>query len=121
MKLIPLLMALAFTLSGCDAAKEVGAQFVEKVPGHPMTVVVQPGYKMLVNGQAAQVFGKDECPPSSPDEGKRLCIVIAPETKTVPVTVVLPSGPVEEVWTVERSADRTVLRRADGSYLAAAK
>jgi len=33
---------------------------------------------------------------------------------------VLPSGPVEEVWTVERSADRTVLRRADGSYLAAA-
>ncbi|WP_434676671.1 hypothetical protein [Pseudomonas sp. D3-10] len=119
MKLIPLVMALAFTLSGCDAAKEIGAQFVEKVSGHP--VVVQPGYKMLVNGRAAQVFGKDECPPSSPDEGKRLCIVIAPETKTVPVTVVLPSGPVDEVWTVERSADRTMLRRADGSYLAAAK
>lgn len=99
--------------------KDEGAQFVKKVPGH--LVVVQPGYKMLVNGQAAQVFGKDECPLSSPDEGKRLCIVIASETKTVPVTVVLPGGPVDEVWTVERSADRTMLRRADGSYLAAAK
>ncbi|HFK2002878.1 TPA: hypothetical protein ACGW3W_002173 [Pseudomonas aeruginosa] len=121
MKLKPLVMALAFTLSGCDAAKEIRAQFVEKVPGHSMTVVVEPGYKMLVNGQAAQVFGKDECPPSSPDEGKRLCIVVAPETKAVPVTLVLPGGPVDEVWTVERSADWTMLRRADGSYLAAAK
>lgn len=121
MKFIPLVMALAFTLSGCDAAKEIGAQLMEKAPGHPVTVVVQPGYKMLVNSQTAQVFGKDECPPSSPDEGKRLCIVIAPETKTVPVTVVLTGGSVDEVWTVERSADRTMLRRADGSYLAAAK
>ncbi|HBO7964372.1 TPA: hypothetical protein L5C46_002829 [Pseudomonas aeruginosa] len=121
MKFMPVVMALALTLSGCDAAKEIGAQFVEKVPGHPMTVVVQPGYKMLVNDQAAQVYGKDECPPSSPDGGKRLCIVIAPQTRTVPVTVVLPGGPVDEVWTVERAADRTMLRRADGSYLAAAK
>lgn len=118
---LPLVLTLAFALSGCDAAKEIGSQFVEKTPGHPLTVVVQPGYKMMVNGQAAQVFGKDECPPSGPDEGKRLCIVIASETETVPVTVLLPGGPVSEVWTVERSADRTMLRRADGSYLAAAK
>jgi hypothetical protein len=122
MKHVPVVLALTFALSGCDVAKKIGAQFEAKVPGHePATVVVQPGYKMQVNGQAAQVFGKDECPPSRSDEGKRLCIVITPETKTVPVTVVLPGGPVDEVWTVERSADRTMLRRADGSYLAAAK
>jgi hypothetical protein len=116
---LPLVLALAFGLSGCDALKEISDQFVVKAPGHPM-VVVEPGYEMLVDGQAAQVFGKDKCPP--PDEGKRLCIVIVvPETKTVPVTVMLPGGPVDEVWTVERSADRTMLRRADGSYLAAPK
>lgn len=86
-----------------------------------MTVVVQPGYEILVNGQEVQVFGKDECPLSSPVEGARQCIVIAPETKTVSVTVVLPGGPVDEVWTVERSGVSTMLRRADGSYLAAAK
>lgn len=36
-------------------------------------------------------------------------------------TVGLPKGPSVETWTVERSGDHTMLRRADGSYLAEAK
>lgn len=129
MKQLPLFFVVLL-LQGCDAAKEIGAQVTKMLPDHEqLPLVFKPGYKMQVNGMSAPVFGKDECPSLtrwfpglnfSPDadEGRRLCIVVGPETKTVPVTVVLPEGPIEEVWTVERSGDRTLLRRPDGSYLA---
>lgn len=133
MKIVPLLLVLALGLSGCDAAMELGAQVAKIAPEHePITVVIHSGYKMVVNGRAAPIFGKDQCPPansdfmteifgSDPDAGQRSCIVIAPDTKTVSVTVGMPDGPTAEIWNVERTGDRTMLRRADGSYLAAAK
>lgn len=133
MKYAPFFFALVISLSGCDAAKDLGAQVAKTVPAHaPMTLVFHSGYKMVVDGREAPIFGKDECPPANTnfmtsifgadsEDGTRSCVVIAPDTKTVSVTVGLPDGPTDEVWTVERSGDRTMLRRADGSYLAAAK
>lgn len=131
MKTVPLVLALLIGLSGCDAAKELGAQVGKSSDQSPMTLVLKPGYKMLVDGQPAPVFGYQKCPPgdkgmrdlvgSDPDEGKPICIVISPDTQTVSVRVELRDGLSEEVWTVEHSGDRTMLRRADGSYLSAAK
>jgi hypothetical protein len=125
-------MALAFGLSGCDLVKELGAKVASAYPEvTPMTLVIHPGYKMLVDGQAVSVFGSTECPSTennmeeffgaSPDEGSRSCIVIAPDTKTVSVIAALPEGPSAETWTVERSGNRSTLRRADGTLIAAAK
>ena len=42
-------------------------------------------------------------------------------TSRLSVLVGLKDGTTREIWTVEHSGDRTMLRRADGSYLAAAK
>lgn len=132
MKNVPLLLVLALGLSGCDAAKELGAKVAKNSDHAPLTLVFNSGYKMLVDGRQVPIFGKDECPPANTnvmtsifgpdsDDGKRSCVVIGPDTKTVSVTVGLSDGPTDEIWTVERSGDRTMLRRADGSYLAAAK
>lgn len=132
MKNVPLLFVLALGLSGCDAAKELGTTFAKNSDHVPMTLVFNSGYKILVDGREVPLFGKDECPPANtnamtsifgPDseDGKRSCVVIAPDTKTVSVTVGLSDGPTDEILTVERSGDRTMLRRADGSYLAGAK
>jgi len=131
MKYIPLVLVLALSLSGCDAAKELGAQVARNSDHPPMTLVIKPAYKMLVGGQPAPVFGSQKCPPGDkkmralvgpdPDEGMPKCVVIAPDTKTVSVTVGLPNGPSVETWTVERSGDHTMLRRADGTLLTDAK
>ena len=132
MKNLALTLVAALSLSGCDAMKELGSAVAKTYPEHaPMTLVIHSNYKMLVGGQPAQVFGSDVCPPADkfmkvlfgadPDEGTRSCVVITPETKTVSVTVLLPEGPSKESWTIERSGDRTMLRRADGTLLAAAK
>lgn len=128
MKKSALTLVAALSLSGCDAMQDLGSSVAKAYPEHaPMTLVIHSDYKMLVGGQQAQVFGSDVCPPadnlfgSDPDEGTRSCVVITPETKTVSVTVQLSEGPSKESWTVERSGDRTMLRRADGTLLAAAK
>lgn len=81
--------------------------------------MISPGYRMQVGAQAAAVFDSDECPP--PEEDQHRCIVIEPETKTVSVLVALKDGLAPEIWTVEHSGDNTMLRRADGSYLAETK
>ncbi|MFL1449440.1 hypothetical protein ACI77O_13665 [Pseudomonas tritici] len=131
MKHVPLILALALSLSGCDAEKELGSQVGKSSDHAPITLFIKPGYKMLVSGQPAPVFGSQKCPPADTDmwklvgpdsdEGMPTCIVIAPDTETVSVTVGFPKGPAAENWTVERSGDRTMLRRPDGSYLAEAK
>lgn len=133
MKHGPLIFAFAITLSGCDATKDLGAQVAKTVPAQaPMTLVIHSGYNMLVDGREAPIFGKDKCPPAKTNvmtsiigtdsnDDKRSCIVIAPDTERVSVTVGFRDGPTDEVWTVERSGDRIMLRRADGSYLAPAK
>lgn len=136
MKYPALCIALAVCLSGCDAANDlatrVGKVAQPNVGTHePMTLVIKSGYKVIVGGRPASIFGRDTCPPSntkfmtalfgpSADDGTSSCVVIAPDTKTVVVTVGTPDGTTDEVWTVERSGDRTMLRRADGSPIAAA-
>ncbi|KZN20646.1 MULTISPECIES: hypothetical protein [Pseudomonas] len=132
MKHLPLVIALALGLSGCDLVKELGAKVAKAYPEETqMNLVIHSGYKMLVGGQAVSVFGMNDCPPAdknmkaifgaSPDEGSRSCIVIAPKTKTVSVIVSFPEGPSAETWTVEWSGNRSTLRRADGTFIAAAK
>lgn len=135
MKYAALLIALAAGLSGCDAGNDLAAR-VGKIAQpsigehEPMMLIIKSGYKVVVGGRPASVFGKDKCPPSNTKlmtaifgadaaDGTRSCVVIAPDTKTVAVTVATPEGTTDEVWTVERSGDRTMLRRADGSPIAA--
>lgn len=55
------------------------------------------------------------------DEGQHACVVISPDTKSVDVLVGFPDSPARETWIVERDGDRTMLQRADGSYLTEAK
>jgi hypothetical protein len=134
MKHAVIALVVAFGLSGCDAAKELGSavsKTMDDNKSHQMTLVIPSGYKMIVGGQQAKVYGAEECPPASdfvkflfgpdPDEGVKSCVVIAPDTKTVTVTVGLPSGASKETWAVERKDDRVMLRRADGSLLAASE
>ena len=57
------------------------------------------------------LFGPD------PNAEQRACVVVAPDTSSVDVLVGFADGPARETWTVERDGNRTMLRRADGSYL----
>lgn len=124
MKMTIAIAAISVGLSGCDLVDQLAHQVVQSQP--PMTLVISPGFKMLIDGQTTAVFGRDECPRSnglsrmffgtSADEGSRNCIAITPESTSVPVILGLPGGP-KETWTVERSGTSTVLRRPDGSLL----
>ncbi|WP_427121379.1 hypothetical protein [Pseudomonas aeruginosa] len=115
-------------LAGCDAAKEAITEIVKEE--QPMTLVFPAGYMAQVGGKAVPIFGADPCPSADkymkvlfgpePDEGQRVCVVVAPESKTVNVLVGGGERPELETWTVERDGNRTMLRRADGSYVAEA-
>lgn len=131
MKYMSLLTILTVVLSGCDVATDLGIKIATAYPFKTPNLVLSPGYKMKVGKEVAPVFGNGECPSAdksmrmlfgpNPDEGQLTCIVIAPETKEVFVTVGLREGATREIWKVERSGGRIMLRRADGSYLASAK
>lgn len=133
MKHAVIALVIALGLSGCDAMEKVGSYAIkmmeDKDNPHQTTLVIHSGYPMIVGGQQAEVFGRDKCPQAGKsffstdvDEAVMSCVVIAPDTPTVTVTVQLPSGVLkEETWTVERKEDRVMLRRADGSLLAAAQ
>lgn len=129
MKALLIALGLASALSGCDAANELAAKVAQDQ--RPMTLGFHSGYKLNVGGQSAPVFGTDKCPPadpvwekifgSDPDADKQTCILIPPNSKQVSVTVGLPTGLTAEVWNVERSGDRTMLRRGDGTLIVDAK
>lgn len=83
------------------------------------TVVVTPGYKMLLGGKSVPVFGDQPC---ARVDGSRLqganCLVIDKDTASVQAQFVLDGKMATEVWTVERpSPDRTLLRRPNGDYV----
>lgn len=132
MKRMTLVLLAALSLSGCDMAKDVatkvGSEFAKLMPDRePMTIVFWPNYKVMVGGTSAGIVGNEVCPPPEfyigdldPAVGKPLCTIITPETTSVLVQVLLPERLSIEVWSVERSADRTVLRRADGTLIGAA-
>ena len=132
MKRITLVLLAALSLSGCDMAKDmavkVGTEFAKLSPDtEPMTIVFWPYTKFMVGGKPAKVVGNAFCPPVNtffgdvdPAVGKPLCIVVTPETTSVLVTAWFPEAASAEVWSVERSADRVVLRRGDGGLIGAA-
>lgn len=135
MKHAVIALIVALGLSGCDAAKELGSSvsktMLDNYP-NKMTLVIHSGYQMLVGGQPAKVYGTEECPPadkymkmlfgSDQYEHVQQCVLIASDTKSVTVTVVLPDGSAsKEAWAVERIGEQVMLRRADGSLLAEAK
>ncbi|MFJ7794683.1 hypothetical protein [Pseudomonas sp. NPDC096950] len=131
MKILLTALAAAYALTGCDAANDLATLMMSDYP-LAKTAVITPGYKMKVGNQDVPVFGSDICPspndasawviagPYPRNSTSRSCIVIAPETNSVRVQVVLPQGPETENWTVVRSADRIMLRRANGEIIAAA-
>lgn len=123
------LAALTF-LIGCDAAKEAMSDIVKD--DRPMTLIINAGTKVQLDGKVVPIFGNDLCPSADkvmkalfgqePHEGQRSCVVIAPETQTVHVMVGGDDRPLQErwaveIWTVERDGDKTMLRRDDGSYV----
>jgi hypothetical protein len=132
MKRMTLVLLAALSLSGCDIAKDmavrVGTEFAKLSPDtERMTIVFWPYTKFMIGGKPAMVVGNEICPPVTtffgdvdPAVGKPLCTFVTPETKSVLVQVLLPESLSVEVWSVERSDDRTVLRRADGSLIGAA-
>ena len=130
MKSIILALAALTILSGCDAANDAISQIVKEE--QPMTLVFNAGYKVQLGGKVVPIFGNDVCPSADklmrllfgpePDEGQRSCVVVAPETETVNVLVGSVDRPMQEewiaeTWAVERDGEKTMLRRADGSYV----
>ena len=130
MKNVFFALVITTLLAGCDAANDLVTKIASEEQ-KPMTLVFNSGYMAQVGGKAVPIFGTDECPAADkfmkvmfgpePDEGQRACVVVAPESKTVNVLVGGGSSPKPEVWTVERDGNRTMLRRADGSYVTEAK
>lgn len=93
------------------------------------TVVISPGYRMLIAGKPVPVTGAQQCPRA---DGLRVwflggdpmggdsCLVIEKTTTTLQAQFTLEGNRVSETWTVERPApDKTVLRRPNGDYLQA--
>lgn len=124
MKHVPLAMALALALSGCDAAKELESklhkQFREDMG--PMTFAFVPGYKVTVDGQTFPIYGTETCPEvvtakvfilgggyDYPGVGTAACVVIQPDTQKVLVRRAMDGALIDEVWRVER-ADEEKLR-----------
>lgn len=114
---------------------DLSHKIADAAPMRIPALVFEPGHKMMVGQLKVPVAGTAECPASdktmeltsgaSSDESKFSCIVISHDTKEVVVSVGLPQGVSREVWSVERigerSRERVMLRRADGSYIANAE
>lgn len=130
MKNTILAFAALFFLTGFDDAKEALSDIVKD--DRPMTLIINPGTKVQLDGNVVPIFGNDFCPSADkvmkalfgqePHAGQRSCVVIAPETQTVHVMVGGDDRPLQERWTVEtwtvvRDGDKTMLRRDDGSYV----
>lgn len=110
MKHVFLVLLLSIGLCGCDAVKEMGQQSFKIYPEYgSITSVFHSDYKFLVGGKLLPVVGSQACP----HETNLTCIVVAQDTKSVSVTVMLPTGPSEETWTVEHDGDKTKLWRSD--------
>lgn len=94
------------------------------------TIVIAPGYKVLIAGKSVPVFGNQLCPRpdgthvwfvgGEPDGGSG-CIVVQKDTVTVLARIVVEGKMLVELWSVEhRGADQMLLRRPNGEYIAQA-
>ena len=89
------------------------------------TVVIAPGYKMVIEGKPVPVFGVQLCPRvdgmrifffGGDPQGGSGCSIIEKSTSYVVVQFVLDGKAVTETWAVERRADQTMLRRPNGDF-----
>lgn len=135
MKHLPLIMALAFALSGCDAAKDWATELDKQARADmgPMTIVMVPGYKVAVDGQTFPIYGTEICPRAVTgkvfilggtydyrEQGLKGCVVVQPRTQQVWVQRVVDGGVVKEAWRVEHGEDTMKLWTSDGKPVAAA-
>lgn len=112
-----------FLFSGCSEVKKVYAE----IPSKPVNVVIGPGYKVDIEGEAAYVFGSHECPKNDPlmvkvfgqalSDGKSSCVVITPETKAVKVMLVFNDRILNEQWEIIREEEKKTMyiKRPNGS------
>lgn len=135
MKIAYILFAAAIVsnLTGCD---DVTAKTAEMLSTNEPTIVLPAGFMIDISGQSVPVTGFDKCSKqdevmsqlfgSSPDEGKSICIVLAKERDSVPVSIYLPTGKVREQWKIVRETKKTEsgkpypttsLLRPDGSLV----
>lgn len=140
-----LLVLVGLTVAGCDhvakVASDVGRSMLVSdlgrtieaaLPHHPISIVLPPGYPVALDGKKALVFGNNDCLGGDPMmdalfgpdpyAGKSSCVVLAPDTQFVTVTLVDPKEHTltREVWDVVRGGERRdaiTLRRQDGSFV----
>lgn len=115
-----------------DAGEEMKKWFIDSTEKNHMaeTLVIAPGYRLLIEGKSVPVVGMQECPPAAgmrvwffggDPHGAAGCIVIQKDAATVEAQFVLGGKTVSETWAVERRIpDHTLLRRPNGDYLAQA-
>lgn len=90
-------------------------------PANQMTMVIGTPFAISVSGKVAYAQGSDICPDGEAADARKMeCIVVAPETQSVRVKLVLDGALTEEIWKVERNDAQTLLRRPDGSPVVAA-
>ena len=125
---------LATGLTRAGVLQDLGAAAYKAAGSPSYTVVIPPGARLMIGGKATVVSGGDLCPPSSTNtwvvggqsEMGHSCIVVAPDTKAVPVDVYGPNGErTREIWAVERQERNGVptleLKRPNGEYVAQAR
>lgn len=66
-----ILLILVVSLSGCDAFKNNASEIA--ITNEP-TIVIEPGFNVVINGQSVPVSGFDRCP-NSDDVAHSSCIV----------------------------------------------
>lgn len=131
-----LMMLVGASVAGCDsfkkAAIDVARVVKEAYPHHPITIVLPPGYQVVLDGKPLQVYGTNSCPGSDPMmnalfgpdplAGESTCVVLAPEVDVVMVRLLDPKARTltDEVWEVVRGGetpDAIKLRRPNGSFV----
>jgi hypothetical protein len=125
--------ALAASLAACDF-HQAGTRLHQwaGLAAHSPTIVLPPGFKVILAGQTAFVSGFEECPKADPAMAALFgsaprqdgCVVVRKDAAAVDVHVALGGRLLRERWTIERSSasgsapfDRTHLRRPDGSLV----
>lgn len=97
MKFLPLLVIIAFGISGCDNAKQDAIKAVQNASKQTATtLMIAPGYKLIIDGHPVPISGTDDCQLTTKNgvilgdtesQTSRSCIVIKPDTKAVQVQV----------------------------------
>lgn len=123
---VGLLLVASTAMSHAGTLKDWFVEYTKSNLGVE-TIVISPGYKVLIAGKSVPVFGNQVCPRpegthvwfvgGDPDGGTG-CIVVQKDTVAVPVQLAVNGQVLRELWTVERrGADQMLLRRPNGEYI----